>query len=311
MAIGAAIVGGALAAGGGAAAVRAAKVPGQDYRKQTYGGSKQVFDAYRQQYGEGVDSGVAQMNTGIGGIGRSLSQTDAISRYGQQQGAGLSARGDTLYDQGLSQFARGSEAQGQALGLISQAAQGRVPSAAELMLRQNAQAAAQQGQALATTARGGNQAAAMRDATQAAVAGRVQAGQQAAVLRAQEMAQARGDLAGLGSQIYGQGAAPAQMGLQAIGQGIGTSLGAQQFDAQANMDAGQYLAGLGAGREGQYLTAQQQLESEAYQGALEAERMRQAGQQRKSDRLWGLAGTLIGGGAQVASMGMGGRSGSK
>lgn len=293
-----AAIGGAMAVGGIAASIKGARTKANP-RRSYYGGSQEALDATRTAYNEGIQSGQGQVNAGLQSIGQGVESAQGVA----QQGQDLYGRGGNYLDQANAQFRRGSMVQNDALRHIGAAARGEAPSQAEAMLAANADDAARRGMALASTARGGNQASAMRSAAMAGSQGALAAGQQAAALRAAEMAQARGELAALGQGLYAQGQIPGQMGLSAIGQG----LGAQQFGANALMGAGQFTAGLGAGREASYLGAQQNVEQSQLAAQLDYDRRRQAEAQRRSDRWWDFGGRLISGGGSVAASAFGGR----
>lgn len=150
-----------------------------------------------------------------------------------------------------------------AIGQLQGAAAGQAPSAALIQQQQGIEAAQRAQMAMAASARGGadQRAAAMRQGQMAGSEMAMQGIEQASALRAQEMAQARGQLVGaIGQQqqlAQGQGMnqaaiAQAQAGLtqQAGLANQGTGLQAQMANQQgylgaSGQDAG--LAGLGAG----------------------------------------------------------------
>lgn len=85
-----------------------------------------------------------------------------------------------------------------------------------------------------------------------------------------------------------------------ISQGIGMSQGA----LAQGLDASNAYTRIGAGLEGSYLDAEQHLLDQQLIADLDYDRRRQAEGQRKSDRLWDMAGGLIGiGGKALGSMG--------
>jgi len=96
------------------------------------------------------------------------------------------------------------EQQQAALGLIEQAAQGNAPSAAGLQMKQGMQESIQSQMAMARSGRGGYNPAAMRQAQQAGVQQQQAVNQQMGILRAQEMATARGQYGDLASNIVAQ-----------------------------------------------------------------------------------------------------------
>lgn len=101
-----------------------------------------------------------------------------------------------------------SEAQQQALAMTQAAAEGKAPSFAEQLLkRQSEQALKQQASAMAGRA---FDPAAVRQAQLAGAQVQMEAGSQAAAMKAQEQAQARGEFAGLATNIRGQDITQAQ-----------------------------------------------------------------------------------------------------
>lgn len=108
---------------------------------------------------------------------------------------------------------------------LRDAANGRVQSAAEIQQRAALDASARQQVAAAATARGGNIAAAQRNASLAANAGNLAGMQQLGALRAQEQAGARTTLAGANAaQIAGAtGVAGAAVGAGNVANGITTT----------------------------------------------------------------------------------------
>jgi hypothetical protein len=309
MATGAAIgVGALLAAAGTASAISAAKVKGDAARRQYYGGSADMADAYRQLYGQGIDAGRADQAAGQQYVGQGVEAAQGVSDQGQQ-----------LYGVGQRSLAAGTAAQAQAQAQLAEAYKaqrfaagiGLAPglqaptSQAELLLRANADQAAMQQMGIASAARGGNQAAAMRNAAAYGDQMRLQSGQQAAALRAQEIAQARAAMAGVAAQTAQLGLGQYQMGVDATGQG----LGAQQFGAQSQLGAGQFMGELGAQREATYIGAQQGMETAQLDAATTIELARAEAQQRKKDRRVGFGAALMGAGGNVVASGYGGGGG--
>lgn len=135
---------------------------------------------------------------------------------------------------------------------LTDAAEGRVPSAAEIQQQQGLQSALKGQLAAAASARGGAgaQIAAQRQAANVGAGMQAQATQQAAALRAQEQAQARGELTGA---IQAQRAG--DMGF--FGQEAGVAGQQAGFRQQANMLAPQLT--LDAARVNQQ---QQQLDNQ-------------------------------------------------
>lgn len=154
------------------------------------------------------------------------------------------------YYQGLANEPRnaGLGAQKQALDMYGNQAAGRGPSAAQAMLQQQNQQNLRTAMALQGRQRGGNigqgggQVAAMYGGAQSQLA------QQSAILRAQEQQAALAGLAGLGSQMYGQGLGYDQLAVQ---QGLGYQqlqndwkLGKRGLDLQKERDDKQFWGGM-------------------------------------------------------------------
>lgn len=167
-------------------------------------------------------------------------------------------------DQGAVQGQQARAQQQEAIGLMGQAAQGQAPSVAQEQLRMGMDQNIRQSMALANSAGGGPgaQMLAQRQAAQA----QAQAGQnlaaQSGLLRAQEMAQARGQFAdattaaragdlGFQQQGFQQGLAPAQMGLQADLANQGATLQADTVSNDLMLRAG--IANQGAALTGRQL----------------------------------------------------------
>ena len=298
MATGAIVAGGVLAAAGIAAGVSAAKVKGDKAKQRYYGRSPEQEQAYRQYYGAGMVSGQQQIDSGVGQLQQGTQYAQNIGTRGEAvQGRGLAAadRSAALMDQGSGML-------GESYDLQRQAALGNAPSQAEQLLRANADEAARQQMGIASAARGGNQAAAMRNASTVGNQMQLQAGQQAGALRAQEMAQARSSMSQIGAAQSNVGAQRAQLGLGLMDQGFNQ----QRFSAESQMGAGRYIGDLGTQREANYMNAQQTMEGQVLDSSTQIEIERAKAQQAKKDRRVGAMGMLVGGGAKIIGSGMGG-----
>lgn len=132
--------------------------------------------------------------------------------------------------------------QGGNLGLLTAAATGAVPSAAEAQMQRGLDAGLRQNLALAASARGtgANQVAARRAAIEGNVAAGAQTRGQTAQLRAQEQAQARQQLTSALDTIRAQDLGVAGVGTTLTGQGL------QAATAQLGSDTQTGLANLGA-----------------------------------------------------------------
>lgn len=293
-----AVIGAGMAAGGVASAVKGARIgakPNQSY----LGGSPEALAERRRAANAGIQSGQDQINAGTGLLGQGVESARGIA----SQGAGLTDQAQGFFGAAQGSIAQGGQARDQAFQMQRAAALGQAPSVAEGLLRQNADDAARAQLGMAAGARGGGALAAQRNASNVGAQLQLQAGQQAATLRAQEIAQARNALAGIANDYTGAGGMQAGIGSGLLGQGMQ----AQQFGANAEAGAGQFVAGLGADREQTYVGVQNDVDRTQLEAELDYDRRRQAENQRRSDRFFQLGGALIGGGGNILASSFGGR----
>lgn len=212
--------------------------------KSYVGGSQAALDARRSAYGSAGDasmaSGAAGYQAGLGTMGQAAGQ--AIGDRG-------AAYGYAANGQGLGLAGIGSQ---NAAVTNARALAGRsTDSLAQRMLQ--AQSAANQRQmvGMAAQARGGNQAAAMRNAQAVGSQMQLQTNQQAAQMRAAEQQAALNRQLGVEQMAAGVGGQQAGLGYGMYGQGLGmaqTSTG-QLAGIGGNMASaglGQQNVGLGA-----------------------------------------------------------------
>ena len=149
-----------------------------------------------------------------------------------QAAAGAQIHGFAGAQIDLAQQAAWADRQGGMADELQRRMMGQGPSVAQLQLQQGQQAALQQARAMAASNPSANPAQAMRMQQQAAENINTQTNQQAAMLRANEMQQAAGLLAGTVAGARGQdiGLATSQAGLR---QGAG--LQTQALEAQGAM----------------------------------------------------------------------------
>lgn len=213
--------------------------------KQSYlGGSQEALDAQRAQLG-----GIGQASYGAGTQnaaqgGAMLGQAGGFAQADRDAAMGYSAQGQQL---GMAGIGGQNLAVSNARGLAGQS----TDSLAQMQLQQQSNANQRAMMAQAASARGGNQAAAMRQAQTVganmqlqtnAAAGQMRAQEQQAALQRQlaveQMAAGvGGQQAGLGYGMQGQGLGMAQQSTAQIGQ-----LGAQQ----GQLGVSQQNVGLGA-----------------------------------------------------------------
>lgn len=268
-------VGLAAIGAGTAAAIRAQKMKTQP-RGVTYGGSKDAQDTLEEQNLQGIAQGNAQQVQGFTGLeaGRKAAA--------QLAGDGVSIRQSgnrvvpvAVGNQGgaiLGQYQPGAVAQAQAQQSLDQntaASFGAARSGGALGLRNalnaNATTGAQTAQALAV-----QRAQEQQALTQAQVA-QANTNQQNLFQSDQQAAAQRAQLLGIGTQA------------QAAGAGMMTQAATSQAQA-------------GLSNQNQWLGQEQNLNDEQAKLNAMYEQTRQGTAQKKSDRLWGLGSSLIGGG---------------
>jgi hypothetical protein len=148
---------------------------------------------------------------GIFDYGLAMDKGTAMAAPYGGTGGGGSGRYGELADQTRQP---GFAAQQNALGMYGAAANGQGESAAQRLLAMESGRNQRQAYQLAASGRGGNLASMQRAALGAQAGAQAQTRQQAATLRADEIASARAGYAGLAGQMYGQGLAYDQLGGQ-------------------------------------------------------------------------------------------------
>jgi hypothetical protein len=280
LAITAGVVGAGLIAGGTAAAIRAQRMKTAAKGKQ-YGGSADAVDSMRTGFAQGVDQGNAGVVAGQDRLREASLDTQNLQKQGlniansagQIQAPILNNGGLSL----LNSYVPGQVAEAQTKRVLDQqqqATMGGARAGGALGLRDAINANAYQGVQAAQ-----NLAEQRAQEEQALLGAKVAQGNTQIGMQqdANQVAQAqRAQLLGLGTGVQGQ----------AIGQQIGTATGIGQ---------------LGIANQGQQLNALQETNAQQLTADLDYERRRQADAQRKSQNIYGLAQTLIGGGANVLS----------
>lgn len=281
----AAIAGAAAIGAGTAAAIRAQRMNTKP-RGVTYGGTKEKQETLEDQNLAGIGQGNQQVTQGYSDLQKR--QHDALKLGGMGVRAMQSAgevKQVAVPNQGaafLAQYHPGEVAAAQAkqaLDANTAASFGAARSGGALGLRNalnaNATTGAQTAQGLAVQRAQEEQAYTQAQVAQANTdqTQRFQADQQAAAQKAQ--------LLGIGGQIAGTA------GSQAI----------QAANAQGQM---------GLSNQNQWLGQEQNLNDQQANLNLAYEQARQGTAQNKSDRLWGLGSSLIGGGFNMLGKGIGG-----
>ena len=261
---------------------------GQPVAPTYLGGSAEAQAALQQQYQAGIGQGGMLQAYGVGVADQGVNMLGAASgaAAGDRMNANaMIAQGNAIGQQGL-------QLQGNAALNAVEAAKQRTDSAALMQMRQGMDQANAAAMARAASARGGNQAAAMRmaaadaaNANQNVVAGSalMRANEDAA--RQQRIMQANQ----FASQAFGQQGA---LGYGMQGQGVGYGL--QATNTQANIGGQVADVGLGQGQlgtqtTGQYLDAQAR-SNESIMGA--SQKQQAAELEQKGGMIGGLMGGL-------------------
>lgn len=269
------------------------------------GGSPEALAANRAQYDAGIQTGQGYTANGMNmaGVGANVA-LGAVPLAQQQNAAAMGMWGAGM---GLGQ--QGTAAQNAAIGASIASARQNVGSQAQLQQQMANDAQARQMMAMASAARGGNQAAAMRNANAQASQNALITNQQLGLMRLQEAQNRRdaitqaqqyaaaqyGGQAGLGYGTAAQGLGAANQASGQIGQ-IGGTVGG----------IGTAIAGAGNQMQGQYLNAE--LDNNRTQAEMDA-RWQEADAKRRAGLVKGISqgiGSMFGGGGGGMMGGMGG-----
>lgn len=285
-------IGAGLAAAGTAIAGGAMSVKNTKPRKQFFGNTAEQEQAYRNQYETGIQQGNAMLGQGAGMIGQAgqMAQDNALLSQG-------------MYGQGRMLGDAGIAGQNRGISNMLSAAYQQGPSAAQAQMQAGLDQSQRAMMAQAAAARGGNQAAAMRNAQAQGSQMALDANQQAAVLRAQEQQAEiarRVNAQQAAAQLYGQ---QSQLGYNIQGQGLGYA------NQAAGMygDLGQGIGQMGLANQGQFLDARTAMESAALNADVQVAMAKAQAQQNKRNGLLGFAGALVGGGGAVMGSAFGGK----
>lgn len=240
------------------------------------GGGTQDYRTTRNMYraGIGAGAGLTDYGTGLAGDAAGYAGADRDAAYG-------------LYDEGRGIGRGGIDAQNMALRNMEDQARVRTPSLAQAQLRMAQDDNTRRMMGMAAATRGGNQAAAMRNAQAMGSQNALITNQQAAQLRAQEEATRQQNI--LLAQQFAAGAYGQQAGLgyNVAGQGLNA---AQQSTGQMGQ-IGTNLAGTGVQQQGQYLDALGEMDKA--QAELELEREKDKRKIRE-DTYQGIMGSVGG-----------------
>lgn len=196
----------------------------------------------------------------------------------------------------LANQARGSQTD--ALGMMRQAALGNAPSAAAIQAKQGADAAVASQLGLAAGARGAGAMASAQQQAAGNIGGmQVQAANNAAILRAQEMANARGAYMGGSTGMRGQDFDAQRMQDQRTQYGGTLGLNYKQLALQGQMGYEQMANGIASGQMGSMGD---------YDRALRGEQEKSADRrQQDKDRDLAFFKSIMGGGSGMIMGGMG------
>lgn len=170
-------------------------------------------------------------NRRVDAASQGLYDTVAPAVQARKAGMGMAKYGKQALQASMDRAVAARQQQQNAIALHRDAAMGKAPSAAQMMLTMQADQLAQQQMGMASGVRGAGQAAAMRNAGMMGTQARLQANQQAALLRAQEMQAGRQALTDALSGVRDQDNQAAGIGAGAAATGFdaaGKALGAQQ-----------------------------------------------------------------------------------
>lgn len=221
--------------------------------------------------------------------GAGMGATERAQMY-DRLGADAQKREAVQADFGLAraQMGRGDDAQADAIGMLREAALGSAPSVAQKQLQMGQDAAMRSQESLRASARGAS-GVALADYGAAA---NIAAGQQATnaqqgLVRAQEMAEARGALMSGTTAARGQSIQAA--GLEGSWSQGNAALQMQQREANDRRDAAMRAAAEGvAGQQGTMNLAQQQAMQRAYEEQQQREAAARAGNNASSERVVGM-----------------------
>lgn len=229
----------------------------------------------------GIASGAAQDVNRYRGMGEAAANRQAYqNNWGNANAYARQAQG-----------ARG--AQGMALALQAQAAMGQAPSAAQALGQNMLDQSLQAQMAGAASARGGSlaQAAAMRNAAQGAGAMQMQGMNQMSALRAQEMAQARGDFMQGASGMRGHDFQAQGLAQQQNAMDMQSELTQRGLNQQAQMGYEQMGYNVNAAQQaGALQKAQMDEQRSQFEKELAYRR-----KEKSDDRAWNAVGGVIGG----------------
>lgn len=269
-------------------------------KDQWLGGSRDALAGLREGYARGQDDGQNQVEWGMRAVDEGLVTLGSAGTNAANMGVQASNYGVQGQDIGRGALAGQDAALGRqndvTLAMLGTAAQ-QGPSAAQAQMRMGLDQSQNAMMAQAASARGGNAAAAMRNAQAQGSQMALQTNQQAGVLRAQEQAQRQAQLINAQSAAAGiYGGQQQTMGQRAgMGYGMqGQGLGLEQGANAQLMDVGSTRAGIGQARgnmgvqqQANYLNA----ETEANKAQLEAS---QTGEDTKAKHKGGVLSGIAG-----------------
>lgn len=257
--------------------------------QQFLGGSAGALQQQRDMYQSGIGQGNAIM---LGGLGTSdqgvamLGDASLMARGDRGASYNMMGAGYTIGNQGLT-------SQDQSLDAARAMAKQNTTSLAGLQLQQGLEQTRDSMYAQAQAARGGNQAAAMRNAHAQGAAMGLQTNQQMAMLRAQEEQARLGRMMGVEQMATQVGGQRAQLGYGMAQQGLGAaqaSTGQYSGIGGQVADVGLGQANVGTASQGQYIGALNDINK----AQLEADKQHASAGQASKGGIMGTVGKVIG-----------------
>lgn len=243
------------------------------------GGSPDALAANRQQYDQGIQAGQGYTAQGVGMANQGANIIgSAVPLAQQQRDAGMA-----MYGIGLGTGVGGIGRQDSMLNSSIANASRNVGSAAQLQQQMATDAQGRQMAMMAASARGGNQAAAMRNAAAQGSQNALASNQQLALMRLQEAQNQRDAITQAQQYAAGQYGGQAQLGYGVAAQGLGA---ATQNSGQIGQlgqgigGIGSNIAGVGNQMQGTYTNAEianNEAQLKADQAWQEADAKRRAG----------------------------------
>lgn len=253
------------------------------------GGSAEALQQRRDMYQSGIGTGQNIQMAGLNVAGQGAATLDRAGMQAQQDRA--NAYGMTGIGYGIGSQGLGS--QNAALDASIANAGRDVGSAAAQQMRMANDVNAQQMMGMASAARGGNQAAAMRNAQAQGSQNALATNQQLGLMRLQEAANQRDAVTQAQQAAAGMYGNQAQLGYGMAGQGISQAQQSTGQLATTGAQTGQIglgMSGIGTTSQGQYINAL----TETDKAQLDADKAQAEAAQKSKGGVAGVVGKVIG-----------------